>query len=725
MLPRRHWLPLLILLFGVVASILAASLLASGDRERSEARFNALATSAASAVDNKIQMHSALLRGAAGLFIASERVTREEFGDFVERLRLNSFHPGVLGIGYAVYAPDRQSIDDQISQSLVLGQRLRFWPEGDRRGYSSILYLEPMNRRNIVALGFDMMSDATRREAMVRAMRTESSAMSGKVLLVQEIDENKQPGFLIYTPVVDLDANGEKNFRGWVYSPLRGFDLFGSLFEGRDFEAVDIAVFDGAPTVENLLFESGPRNAQARHVARVPLELAGRTLTVLVASNESFASSSPLPLSLVVAVGGTLFSVLLAFLVGQRERTMMRIERQVEERTGALRETNRQLREEIDARSAAEAKLHQMQRMESIGQLTGGIAHDFNNMLSVVIGNLDLAQRSAEDRKRVDRLIGQALKGATSAAELTQRLLAFSRRQTLVPSAVDANLLISEMTEMLNRAIGETILLETDLAPNLWTINADSAQLESAILNLAVNARDAMPKGGNLRIRTENKLRGLEEPGEYVLIIVEDDGSGMSPDVIARACEPFFTTKGVGQGTGLGLSQVYGFAQQSGGFLDVESEEGRGTRVTIALPRHIGEASRETPASAAQAAPPRSGETVLVVEDEEDVRAFSAEALSDLGFSVLQAESAERALELLEVNRVDLVFSDMVMPGMNGSEFASVARSRWPETRFLFTTGYTNEEVFRNGESDEGAAILRKPFTVEQLAGKVRETLDR
>ncbi len=728
MLPRRHWLTILILLVGTLASLLAAWQLANADQERSEARFHSLAQSAVTAVDNKMDMQIALLRGAAGLFNASGTVSQEQFRAYVDRLRLERNHPGVLGIGFAAFAPTQVGIQSAAKASSAQGLDVAWWPAGERDNYSAILRLEPLNRRNRAALGFDMMSEPTRREAMVRAGRNMRSAMSGKVLLVQEIDKQKQPGFLIYTPLARKSQDG--GFRGWVYSPLRGFDLFGSLFSGRDFEAVEIAVFDGEPSPENVLYGSPALRENPRHQMFAPLEVAGRTLTLRIATSPQYDTSAPLALSIVVAAAGLLITILFAGLVAQRERTMGRIERQVDERTRQLRDANRQVRSEAEARSAAEAQLHQIQKMESIGQLTGGIAHDFNNMLAVVIGNLDLAQRTPDDPKRVQRLIEHARRGAKRAAELTHRLLAFARRQTLIPTYVHAGVLIEDMLEMVRRSIGTSVVLQTDLAADLWTIHVDAAQLESAVLNLAVNARDAMPDGGTLDIRTSNAVREpTGEPdaasGEFVMICVTDSGEGMSEEVRRRAFEPFFTTKGVGQGTGLGLSQVYGFAQQSGGFMEIQSAEGKGTTVSIALPRNLGVVEQESSAVAASGVSTAGrGETILLVEDEEEVRTFSADALKQLGYCVVEAASAAEALERLGDGPIDLLFTDVVMPGMDGRKLAEVAQKRQPGLRFLLTTGYSDEALAEHGGLPDGASLLHKPFSVEALATKVRALLD-
>jgi signal transduction histidine kinase len=396
---------------------------------------------------------------------------------------------------------------------------------------------------------------------------------------------------------------------------------------------------------------------------------------------------------------------------------------------------NAKLVEEASSRAEAEAQVRQMHKMESIGQLTGGIAHDFNNMLAIVIGSLDLAKRRlAKDRVRAEACIDNAMQGAERAAQLTQRLLAFSRQQPLAPVATDANRLVGGMSELMRRTIGETVRFETVLAGGLWPAFIDAGQLENALVNLCVNARDAMPDGGRLTIETANTH--LDEAyaaqhdevaaGQYVMVSVTDTGCGMPADVIERAFDPFYTTKEVGSGTGLGLSQVYGFVKQSGGHVKIYSEAAVGTTVKLYLPRHFGVA--EAPGAAiADAELPRanSHEIVLVVEDEERVRLLSVDTLRELGYTVFHAEGPRQALaKLAELPRVDLLFTDIIMPDMNGRKLADAARAERPDLKVLYTTGYTKNAIVHNGMLDHDVAFLAKPFTIAQLAAKVRQVLD-
>ncbi|MBW8814957.1 MAG: CHASE3 domain-containing protein [Caulobacterales bacterium] len=400
-----------------------------------------------------------------------------------------------------------------------------------------------------------------------------------------------------------------------------------------------------------------------------------------------------------------------------------------------LAAANEHLREEAASRAAAEAQVRQVQKMQAIGQLTGGIAHDFNNMLAIVIGSLDLAKRRLRtDVDRAEAGITSALEGAERAAQLTARLLAFSRLQPLEPRVLDVNKLVGGMSELLRRTIGEQLQVETVLAGGLWRTQVDPAQLENALVNLCVNARDAMPDGGKLTIETANShlddayAAGQPdvEPGQYVMISVSDTGVGMPPDVVERAFEPFYTTKGVGRGTGLGLSQVHGFVKQSRGHVKIYSEPGVGTTIKIYLRRATDEPEAEIPVR-----PPGDlprglpGEIIVVVEDEDRVRHLSVDALRELGYTVVQASDAAQALALLALQpRVDLLFTDVVMPGLDGRRLADRARELRPDLKVLYTTGYTKNAIVHNGMLDPGVAFLAKPFTVEQLAVKVRQVLD-
>jgi PAS domain S-box-containing protein len=377
------------------------------------------------------------------------------------------------------------------------------------------------------------------------------------------------------------------------------------------------------------------------------------------------------------------------------------------------------------------AALAQAQKMESLGQLTGGMAHDFNNLLTVIIGSIDLVLRKRVSEDKADELLDAAKLAGEQGASLVRRLLAFSRRQTLAPQNVDVNRLVTGMSELLRRTLGESVGLETILGGALWRTLVDPNQLESALLNLAVNARDAMGEHGKLTIETGNTFldesyaatQGELAPGEYVVIAVSDSGSGMSPQTIARAFDPFFTTKPEGRGTGLGLSQVHGFAKQSGGHVALHSEPGQGTTVKMYLPRNTAVEAPDRLETPKPEEMTPSGETVLLVEDEPLVRMYGSEALGELGYVVLEASDGHEALRTLDAHpEITLLFTDVGLPnGMNGRRLAEEARVRRPSLKVLFATGYAKDGVIHNGVLEADVGLLEKPYTVESLAKKLKQ----
>src|SRR3954467_4749460 len=380
---------------------------------------------------------------------------------------------------------------------------------------------------------------------------------------------------------------------------------------------------------------------------------------------------------------------------------------------------------------ATEEALLQSQKMEAVGQLTGGIAHDFNNLLTGIVGSLDLLQIRLDQGRteNVARYINAAMTSANRAAALTHRLLAFARRQPLIPKAVDANALIVSLEDLLRRTIGETIDLEIAASAGLWSTLCDPNQLESALLNLAINARDAMPEGGKLTIRTVNaQIDGIDAdtpallPGGYIRIDVTDTGTGMSPEVAARAFDPFFTTKPIGQGTGLGLSMIYGFARQSNGHVLIDSRPGAGTSVRLYLPRHHGEAAAERIVTAGSDELAATGETVLVVEEEPVVRGVIVEMLQEQGYRALQAVDGPSGLRILQLNqRIDLLVTDVGLPGMNGRQLADQARETRPDLKILFITGYAENVAIAKGFLQPGMEMITKPFDLDNLSQRIRE----
>jgi signal transduction histidine kinase len=402
------------------------------------------------------------------------------------------------------------------------------------------------------------------------------------------------------------------------------------------------------------------------------------------------------------------------------QSTLETLEQQVEERTAQLRHN--------------EEALRQSQKMEAVGQLTGGIAHDFNNMLTGIIGSLELLRRRlARGRTEdLDSLIDLGVTSANRAAGLTHRLLAFSRRQSLDSKAVQMNDLVQSMGELLQRSLNESIQLDMRLHEQLWVAEADPNQLESALLNLVINARDAMPDGGNLVVETGNQVLDRDftatysnlSPGDYVVLSVTDNGCGMPQSVINRAFDPFFTTKPIGQGTGLGLSMIYGFSKQSGGHVSIDSEIDQGTTVKLYLPRFQGESLPHTPVDTEQAPDAVEGETVLIVEDDPAVRVLVSAVLSELGYGFVEASDADGAVPILDsAQRIDLLISDVGLPGMNGRQLAEIGRQYRPELKVLFITGYAEHAAVRGGFLDPGMQMITKPFTFDLLTAKVREMI--
>ena len=425
-----------------------------------------------------------------------------------------------------------------------------------------------------------------------------------------------------------------------------------------------------------------------------------------------------------------------------RLRLRLGLEETVAARTRELTEANAKLQAEAAERARVEETLRQSLKMEAVGQLTGGLAHDFNNLLAGISGSLELMRRrTAQGRtSEIGRYIEIAMTSVNRAAALTHRLLAFSRRQTLDPKPTNVNRLVVGMEELFIRTVGPGIQVETKLATDLWPALCDPNQLENAMLNLVLNARDAMPDGGRLLIETRNSIfpdsRGAPKgvppgkmpAGEFMGLFISDTGTGMPPDVIAHAFDPFFTTKPTGEGTGLGLSMTYGFVQQSGGHVLLSSEEGQGTMVSIYLPRHLGTADGVGEVDG-KTMPPHAeaGAVILLVEDEPAVRMVVVEVLSDLGYTVLEADNSQSGLRIVETRaRIDLLLTDVGLPGgMNGRQLADAAREQRPDLKVLFLTGYAENAAVGNGRMEEGMEVITKPFDLDKLVAKVEGMISR
>ena len=484
-----------------------------------------------------------------------------------------------------------------------------------------------------------------------------------------------------------------------------------------------------------------PQFTGGRLVVVVPVREAGTTLGAVYLRNLTEPLARRIQRYGVIGLLVSMASLVIAVL-GITHAALSRANGELESRATDLAIANRNLEMQIEQRAKAEEALRHAQKMEAIGQLTGGVAHDFNNLLQVILGSLERLEHRVVAAERVAAaqahpLIEAAMRAGNRAAVLTQRLLAFSRRQPLAPTTLDVNRLVRGMSDLVTRTLGESISVKADLAADLWQVSADENQLENAVLNLAVNARDAMPDGGQLGITTRNttldatsagRIEEAVEPGDYVLIAVADTGVGMTPEVRARAFDPFFTTKGVGQGTGLGLSQVYGFVRQSGGHVRIDSAPGSGTTVSLYLPRLV-ETVPAVSRSVDRRPVPKAArdETILLVEDQDEVRLFAADALRELGYRVEAVADGAAALRMLEAGaRARLLFTDVGLPGdLDGWQLAREAQRRRPELRVLFTTGYGGDGAAPGQTVGPDMGLLRKPFSQADLARKVREALDR
>lgn len=484
---------------------------------------------------------------------------------------------------------------------------------------------------------------------------------------------------------------------------------------------------------EALLIVNSDRGREVMDELREVLSAAERREHAEMLEAMRAAESASARLRLVVVLAGLLLLGVGALLVMTVRNAMAELRAS---RDAAMAAHQSQL-DEMSARERAEAKVRQMQKMEAIGQITGGVAHDFNNMLAVILSALQLARRRMDKgQEGAEQFIESAIDGARRAAALTSRLLAFARRQPLSPAVLDVNRVLGGMSDMLTRTLGEQIEMETVLGAGLWRVHADRHELEQAVLNICVNARDAMEGVGKLTIESGNAY--LDEAyaaanldvtaGQYVMIAITDTGAGMSPETKAQAFEPFFTTKSIGKGTGLGLSHVQGFLKQSGGHVAIYSELGLGTTIKLYLPRtQLAEAEDEAPsvAIADEALAGDAATLILVVEDDDRVRTLSVAALRDLGYTVLHASSGPAALTVLEANPgVALLFTDVVMPEMSGRQLADEAKQRYPHIKVLYTTGYTQNAIVHNGVVDADARLILKPYSLAELARKVRAVLD-
>jgi signal transduction histidine kinase/CheY-like chemotaxis protein len=584
-------------------------------------------------------------------------------------------------------------------------------PAGERQVYYPVTYLEPL-RGNLPAIGVDLLSNPERAAALRRTIATGAVAATTPIRLVQET--GRQAGMLLLLAVPDGSSGP-----GAVLTVLRmGSFIDGLLASSRmGIRAEFVDRDQGPPLFDNLATGGDPGSYE------VDFAFAGRHYRLRTEPSPSYLAAHQMWQSWAVLVGGVFSTGLLGALLLLGTGYTQRVERVVESRTRDLEAANRHLQIEITERQQAEAALRQAQRLEAIGQLTGGIAHDFNNLLTVVEGNAALLLDAAQDPKLSQRAAA-IMRAAERGERLTRQLLAFSRRQTLRPDTIDLQQRRGEIADLLSRSLREDVALSVDLPDGLWPVSVDPTEFELALLNIGVNARDAMPNGGGFRLAARNlvcrpgDIADEALSGDFVALTLSDTGGGMEPEVSAHAFEPYFTTKGTGQGSGLGLSQVYGFARQSGGAARIESETGKGTAITLYLPRAAGPA--EPAAEVERPAPPElPAVKVLLVEDDPDVAEAARALLHDIGCEVLVAGDGAEALSLVDRDAtIALVLSDIVMPGgFGGLDLARQLRQRHPDLTVLLATGYSR---FGPQAVAEGFEIIEKPYHREALIAAVR-----
>ncbi|ACA20704.1 PAS/PAC sensor hybrid histidine kinase [Methylobacterium sp. 4-46] len=601
---------------------------------------------------------------------------------------------------------------------LRTGEPVRFerrFVAADRHIEVSASRVEPASRRQVSVL----FRDVTARKRVEDALRASEALARENIARVQLA---LAAGAIIGTWFWDLPSDRFSVDEGFA----RAFGLDPAL--GREglrlAQVVETVHPDDRPGLAEAIREAIARGGAHAHQYRT--RRADGTYSWLEANGRVELGPDGTPLS---------FPGVLIDVEGRRA-----VEAERDRVTAMLRSLNETLEQRVAERTAelmrAEEALRQSQKMEAVGQLTGGLAHDFNNMLAGVVGSLDLMQtRLLQGRVGdLERYIGAAQGAAKRAAALTHRLLAFSRRQTLDPKPTDVNRLVEGMVELVRRTVGPAVSVDVVGAAGLWPTLVDPGQLENALLNLCINARDAMPEGGRIVVETANRWLDHRaarerdmEPGQYVSLCVSDNGTGMTPEVAARAFDPFFTTKPTGEGTGLGLSMVYGFAKQSDGQVRIDSELGQGTTVCLYLPRHLGEAEApERVPDLTEAARAKSGETVLVVDDEPSVRMLVTEVLEDLGYAAIEAADGASGLRLLRSSaRIDLVVTDVGLPGgMNGRQMAEAARVTRPDLKVLFVTGYAENAALNHGHLAPGMAVLTKPFALDALAIRIRTMIE-
>ena len=711
--------PGLVLGLALLATYGSWYLLDESVEDRATLRFEQEVDNTVGAILDRLQAYSVIMRGATGLFLASESVNEIEFRRYFNRLRLQDTYPGILSLGYGHYVK-AGGRDAYLAQMRAEGRPdFSIRPEGERDEYLVATYVEPLSPSSQVALGFDGLSDPVSADAIRRARDTGRAAISGHLTLLQDSSDASSPGVLMFVPVYSGGSDPgsvaarQSLLRGMVYGAFRMADLMQGIMPDGP-QMVSFAVYDGLAAMaspETLLFEGRPEaSARTARKAERAIQFGGRNWTLAFAGLPG-PEDVTRPEPTIAATAGVTISIVLYLI------TVLMTHIQVERRRAA------------EQLLAAEKQLRQAQKMEAVGQLTGGVAHDFNNLLQVILGNTELLSEQLAAQPKLKRLATLTQQAAERGAELTSRLLAFARRQALNPRPTDVNRLLRNMEPLLIRALGEPIEIRMVQDPALHLALVDTAQLESAILNLCINARDAMPRGGRLTIETANtevlaqdqEPQSDLEPGTYVRIAITDQGCGMEATTMAQAFEPFFTTKDVGKGSGLGLSMVFGFAKQSRGHVKLVSAVGKGTTVSLYLPE-APEGQEEVLDGDGKGEMGGNGERILLVEDNEAVRNNVSEMLRGLGYHVTCAGTGAEALGLLKAHtRFDLLFTDLLMPGrLGGWQLAEEARAISPQLRVLFTTGYSDDTA---AGADTDFPLLKKPYHRAELAAQVRKAL--
>lgn len=749
--PILAWLtPGLVALIGLALSALGYIAVRNATVAEIRGQFEENATRRLGQLQDTVNIHATLLRSIEGLYAASQFVSREEFEIFVRNQPFTRSGQAFVAWIPRIHAGQRESFVAQAREDGM--DAFRIWshdggepaPPADADVYP-ISYLEPLEGYESF-LGFDLASDAASRKALERARDTGEPEATGRMSLVPD---TLDPGSILiayprYKSPFPPDTVEErrKSLLGFAVGIFSVTDLFEGTIGTTAPDDVDVYIYDLStiPGPE-LLFVRYADAAQAS-AAIVPMEIVldsyhwsgtmhvgGHTWLAVFRPAGEFSPELGDWRAWVTAAFGIVLTILLAGYEWRRSTHTRRIEALATD----LSRSYTRLEQEIAERMLAEEQLRQSQKLEVVGKLTGGIAHDFNNLLTVILGNLETVGEHVGETGPAGSQIRTAINAAIRGAALTQRLLAFARRQVLDPESLDLNDIVAIMFELIRRSLGAPIEVKTSLAKDLWPAMADRNQVENALLNLAVNARDAMPSGGTLVIETRNvtfdahdaRLHSEVSPGDYVVLAVSDTGTGMTPEVRERAFEPFFTTKEPGKGTGLGLSSVYGFARQSGGHLRIYSELGLGTTVRLYLPRaEGGEAAAVERAPEAQTF--AGSETILVAEDEPEVRAIAVTHLVESGYRVVEAPDAPAALKAANtVPAVDLLLTDVVLAGgMDGHNLAAALRRRNPGLKVLFMSGYSEHRPTRGDRPQTGDRLLQKPFRKSELLSAVRETLD-